>query len=1007
MQLDEFLTAFDYAESPNYLSTNEQHDPSIEPIFRSARKAGIQGTYVFHTSPPEQEILPVQPAVYVAEVKTVEEARIIHCRLWNLGTAPFFVALLPHQIRVYTGFDFSVKKEKKEVGLIDTVDRNDIETIKNQLNYLLAESIDSGSIWKDKAQDLKSDGRVDIHLLNNLEKLDKRLQKQGLDLSVSHNLIGKYVYIRYLKDRDILSDKWLEENEIDLNDVLSRDATLKGLSKLISALEKHFNGNLFPLDLGNNAQLQDKVISLVASVFKGDDPETGQLHLDFEPYDFSYIPIEILSSIYEQFLRTQGEDKKQGAVYTPEPLADYLIAELNSVKPLKLGMKILDPCCGSGIFLVLAYRRLIEEELQNSRQKVTPERLKEILLNSIYGVERNPDACYVAEFSLILTMLNYIEPPDLHKNKDFKFPVLHNNRIFECDFFNNNSQFWNEHLHFDWILGNPPWIEIKPGTKREEAVTKWMSENQAEQPTAGNKVCEAFTWRVIDLLHTEGYIGLVIHAKSLFNHESTKYRKAFFSQHEIARVTNFANLAYVLFGGRGKAPAATLIYTKASDDRIKPPIIHYGPFVVNQISNRPWQQNKKNPTWNITINENEINAVSADEAETGEAIVWKLALWGNYRDKRAIKRLSNLFKTTLGELAQQQEWNLCTGLELRDSTTTNQNLIEYINILEGYKRLNPSIMIKSKRRFSIPDNALESIPLNECYVRKRKAGLSIMKAPHIVFNPSYCIYSDQNFVILHPHTGLSSLQQDDSSYLQAFALWFSSSMNQYYLFFSSPSWGVDRNRIYLKDIKKLRIPYLTAEQVKELSDLQEQLAKLEEQNSYSAAELQNILDNEIERVLDLPKNISLLAREFMQVRLKLNNGKASGKPVQNPAKQDLLNYGQCLANELDEFADDSNVHHNISIVYSNHLIICTVELINSKQPIKVTVENSKSSSFLQEIQQKLKQQFSQWVYVQRGLRIFADSKIHICKSPRLIDWTQTQALLDSDDIITEIMSLNH
>lgn len=407
MQLDEFLTAFDYAGSPNYIETNIQHDPSIEPIFRSARKARIQGTYVIQTSPREQNILPVQPAVYLAELKTVEKAREIHRCLWNLGTAPFFVALLPHQIRVYTGFNYSIKEEN--VGLINTVDQTDIETIKNTLNYLLAESIDSGLIWQEKAKFLETDKRVDVHLLKNLEKLDERLQKKGVSLTAAHGLIGKYVYIRYLRDRDILSDDWLKENEIDLNDVLSRHANLNGLSKLIKALEKQFNGNLFPLELEENAELDDDIVSLVASVFKGDDPVTGQLHLDFEAYDFSYIPVETLSSIYEQFLRIQGEDKKQGAIYTPEPLADYLIAEINSVKPLTIDMKILDPCCGSGIFLVLAYRRLIEQELQASNQIVTPDRLKEILLSSIYGVERNLDACYVTEFSLILTMLNYIE----------------------------------------------------------------------------------------------------------------------------------------------------------------------------------------------------------------------------------------------------------------------------------------------------------------------------------------------------------------------------------------------------------------------------------------------------------------------------------------------------------------------------------------------------------------------------------------------------------------------
>src|SRR5258708_37826003 len=85
-----------------------------------------------------------------------------------------------------------------------------------------------------------------------------------------------------------------------------------------------------------------------------------QWHFVFRAYDFAYIPIEILSEVYEQFIE---DSKKKGAIYTPEILADYLLSEVNTVKPLTEETKILDPACGSGVFLVLAYRRLIEAEL--------------------------------------------------------------------------------------------------------------------------------------------------------------------------------------------------------------------------------------------------------------------------------------------------------------------------------------------------------------------------------------------------------------------------------------------------------------------------------------------------------------------------------------------------------------------------------------------------------------------------------------------------------------------
>lgn len=941
----------------------------------------------------------------MAEAKTREEAREIHRKLWNLGNAPFLIILLPNEIRIYTGFDFSQRDESQ--GLIKEIKEIvnlTFESICEELADFKSESIDSGILWKNQAINLTSERRVDTHLLNNLRLLEEYLEGTGLYLPVAHALIGKYVYIRYLRDRGILSTEWLEENEINLDTVLGRNATLAGLLRLTEALEERFNGAIFPLPPGAEENLNDTVVSLVASTFKGDDLRSGQLHLDFEPYDFSYIPVETLSSIYEQFLRTQGTGKKVGAVYTPEPLADYLLCELEQSKALRRGMKILDPCCGSGIFLVLAYRRLVELELaKTSNGKLKPTQLRKILCESLYGVERNKDACYVAEFSLILTLLNYVEPPDLHRNKQFKFPRLHNTQIFECDFFCNESVFWRQDKHFDWIVGNPPWIELKPNTEGEDLVRAWINENTPERPATGNRVSEAFSWRVVDLLAPEGYVGLLIHAKSLFNHESEKYRKSFFKQHEVARVTNFSNLAYVLFGGRGEAPAATITYSKSLLNKEKSHIIHYGPFVANQISNRPWRADKKIPAWAITINENEIQMVSPEEAEAGNVSTWKLALWGTHRDRRAIQRLRKLFTTTLGELVEQKGWHLHQGLEIRSQEAKEE--IEKASYLEGWKKLDANEMSKSKLRFSIPEKSLKQISKENFYVRKgRRLGFSVAKAPHLILNPTYFVYSDRDFVIPHPKVGISA-GEADADYLRALSVFFSSSVTHYYLFFQSSSWGIDRSLLSPRDVKPIPIPLFSAGQIQELARLQRELADVEKSLA-SASFLQSRLDDEVMTILRVPRSLSILARDFTQVRLKLNKGKAVVSATEPPDKSHLYDYGLCLRDELDAFTEGSGTYHKISLVYSKDLIVCSLEFVRSVAPVDVSVEAARGDwlSFLSYVKEKLRQRFSQWVYVQRSLRIFDNSRIYICKTPRLIDWTKTQALNDSDDIIAEILS---
>ncbi len=985
-----------------------------EHIFRAAKKAGVQGVYVFQTSPLEQNILPPRPAVYVAEAKTREEAREIHRRLWNLRNAPFIVILLPNEIRIYTGFNFSLTNENQ--GLIKEIIDLTFESLRDQLADFRSDSIDSGRIWETQSKYVTPEKRVDTHLLNNLNRLEQYLlNEKNLDLPIIHALIGKYVYIRYLCDRKILSAEWLAENNLNLDSVLSRHATLAGLLHLTEVLENRFNGAIFPLPSNVEARLSDEIVSLVASTFKGDDPISGQFHLEFAAYDFSYIPVEILSSIYEQFLHSQGTGKKVGAVYTPEPVADYLLCELEESKLLQSGMKILDPCCGSGIFLVLAYRRLIELALaQSPNNKLKPTELRRILRESLYGIERNKEACYVAEFSLILTLLNYIDPPDLHRNKQFKFPSLHNTQIFECDFFDDESDFWKQNMKFDWIVGNPPWIELKPETVNEELARSWIRKNIEERPATGNRVCEAFSWRVVDLLTPNGYVGLLIHANSLFNHESQKYRKKFFRNHSVVRITNFSHFVHILFSGRGQEAAATLIYSQVKPEMGKPEIIHYAPLMINQIANRPWIKGSRQITWAITINESEISMISPEEAETGDLLVWKIALWGNLRDAKVIKRLQHLLPITLGELVNRKQWHFHKGLEIRQKNSGKE--LEAAPYLAGWRtievnaKVNFSEAARTVFRFAIPESMLDLISEDSHFTRRgRSRPFVLAKAPHILIKAASgdCIYSNIDFVIPDPQIGIAA-DVIDENYLRAISAFLNSSLVRYFLFFRSSSWGVKRSRVYPKDLKLIPLPDFSSQQIVELSQLQKRLADLEEFTNTPDTSLQQLLDDTVEEILSIPKNIGIVAREFISIRLQLDNGKSIVPATAPPIEENLQNYALHLRDELDSFTEGSGLRHRVELTYSKQLIVCSVEFVHSdaSTSLDVTVEKAQGdlSSFLNDIQEKAKQRFSQWVYVQRSLRIFEDSRVYICKSPRLIDWTRTQALNDSDDIISEILS---
>jgi len=269
IELSDLLNRLGYDTSLHYRRTDVPADLETAHLFRAARHAGVSGIYVFEASPIDKhKLLSPRPAVYMAQANTEEEARQIHRSLWNLGYAPFLLILLPHQVRIYTGFDYSEKSE--EQGLLDVA--NNLEQLVDLLSDFKAYSIDTGFIWESKYyRKIDQDQRVDRRLLSNLEQLGKALEDSGLSDELAHALIGKYVYLNYLRSRGILTDEWISQQQIMPQGVFSPDANVASLQKLVVALEERFNGRIFPIDFQKEKTLEDKHVSWVASVFSGSE----------------------------------------------------------------------------------------------------------------------------------------------------------------------------------------------------------------------------------------------------------------------------------------------------------------------------------------------------------------------------------------------------------------------------------------------------------------------------------------------------------------------------------------------------------------------------------------------------------------------------------------------------------------------------------------------------------------------------------------------------------------
>jgi type I restriction-modification system DNA methylase subunit len=1068
--LEALVKKLGYDVSPYYYRVNAPHSPESAHLFRSAGALGVDGIYVFDRAPESlKNYFAPAPAVYVAKAENQDEARQIHRKLWNLCFAPFAIIKLPNQVRVYTGFNYS--EEKVDEGQLDEI--NTLKELNRLLKELNATAIDTGMVWQSHyAQKLDSNQRVDRRLLKNIKQLGEALTRAGgLKDELANTLIGKYVYLKYLQDRCILTNDWMREKNISPDRVFSLNATVTELKRLVHVLEERFNGKIFPINFENEETLTDEHVKWVAAIFSGAkivDRETTpdivlQLHLPFKAYDFEYIPVETLSTIYEQFI---FDRKAKGAVYTPEALADYVIAEMDSIKPLRSGMKILDPACGSGIFLVLIYRLLIEKAIQRQGRKLNSDELLGILEESIYGVEREPDACYVAEFSLILTLLHYLEPRDL-QNLDFRFPSLHNHRIFECDFFDiegeeSDAGFWQKEIKFDWIVGNPPWIKLNDNKKKIENkfALAWMEKENSEKkrPTSNLQISEAFSWLVTDVLTAEGLVGLVLPATSLFNLNAEDYRKTFFSNHEVIKVTNFANLRGVIFGGRTTLPAMSIVYRRALQDKKKVDIIHYTPYFVNQLIKT------KGKPWVITVNENEIKTLSPYEAELGDTLFWKLASWGNQIDKRIIERIKHAFPKTLKEFCDEKNYSFGEGPQIREGENADNRKLKKISWLKEHKELNTDYMRDSFFRYSVPESVLTTIPEGKCYIRKRggAAGLKLITAPHIILSSSgmnFIIYSDLDFVIPHGQIGISAPVKNRESFetMKALSLYLGSRLVAYVLFFYAPEWGVFRQaqKILVGPVGEIPIPTFTPRQVTELALLQEKVAAIEReeisklilalkekpllanyisanQDNYDTGgpgnltpteketvesglprirkELQKRIDDNVYDILEIPRDIRLVIEDFFAFRLPLDTPSKRDLAIRRPTAEELENYAYELKEKLENFLMGESFIR-VKITYSDDLIESIIEVINEGGPFPIDGNcvkpgNKTRASLLTELADNLRQQVSQWVYIQRGLRLFDGPRIHIYKAPRIIDWTRTQARIDAADIIGDLIQPN-
>jgi hypothetical protein len=1048
MYLDTILDGLGYSTSGNFFRRGTaafERAPDVGHILRTAarpRACRLQGVYVLR--PFKDEGSPV-PVVYVCEAEDMAAADEIHKLVWNQDIVPFLLVCTPAGLRLYSGFKCDDTNAGEHEGILEPLIQ--FNEIADRLAEFHAKAIDSGELWVKRGIDVQPDKRVYWGLLENLKQLAKKFRDQfGRDSvkSIIHPLIGKYVYLHYLKDRGFLSPRRLEEWQIEHNSVFGRTATPVGLRTVCEKLDGFLNGRVFPLKFrGASAPTEDQ-IQRIAGAFAGDTFDgQWQFHLPFTAFKFAYIPIETLSMIYEQFLHLpekpdsdeddeHSEGRKAGAYYTPIPVVNYLLAEMDKRRRLQRGVRVFDPSCGSGAFLVQCYRRLIEREFINRKKKPAPHELATLLKRHIFGVDMDEDACSVAEFSLYLTLLDYVEPADLIDHPRFRLPTLRGNNIFQSDFF--KAQPFK--TKFQWAVGNPPWKKLIPGKleERDACANKWMKARAKDMPVGDNSLAQAFAWRCREFMATDGECGLLIPAMTLFDDFSAEFRRAFFREHRLHAVTNFSNLAEVLFAGRSRVPAAALFYglrkKKVPPDELEMTTV-FSPLVANQEGTRPLTVGIRTETWTITVNGDEVRELPLCDIASGSGLPWKLATWGSGLDASLLGRMRRLWPR-LEELEapwhsgkkefvvskSTQVFKISEGLQIRGADAGDE--IQRVTAIAQKPVVDVVSLARFRRVFAFPVASTPSLPKGKEYALKGRIErpLTVCRPPHVIVSAArnFAVFSDQFIVVPPRQIGIVSVD-GNKALLKALALYLSSDFAYYHQFLSSTQFGVQRAVSTLECLRQIPIPLLklapaelaewealhdrlTRTKPRLLPDPKQPEAELDES---PADDGQDVMIEELNRrvsgALGLDEGDCALVEDLVRIRIALNDGKIGQDAMNSVSRKELQTYAEWLQREFDGQADGE--HHSVTVLHDDHSGFIAIEPTKDHTSIRIVSADAESARTLARTREQLREEHAQWVYFDRSLRLHRGKKTYFFKPIQRMHWTRTRALLDAADMVID------
>lgn len=500
---------------------------------------------------------------------SIERINELHRILWNQGLMSMLLVIRSDELTAYSLVQRPLHRNEsqgKDPRLVKTLSLLDDALALREL----LDSAESGRFWYENDSYFNPENRVDSVLLDNL-LIAFRSLKDELGTDAAQALLMQTMFVAYLEDRQIIGEAVFrdasQERFSTLQELLG-SGNPEPFEVLFTWLHDAFNGNLFKAPCAFETgdipppRLKPEHLSVLARFHHGhENMDTRQLR--FWGYDFRYMSIGLISAVYDRFLKEEANKKSaDGAFYTPMFLADIVVNQLwDELTDEQKGHGVYcDPACGSGIFLVRLFQRLVAHHCHaKKRRHATWSNLKAIA-NRLHGGDINSSAVRVAAFSLYIALLEQSSPSDLPKliEAGKLLPPLYGKTLLPgADFFAV------EDVHsFDVIIGNPPW---NGRTGQLTTAQSWTASKGYLMPA--KDIAWGFVWKALEGVKPTGLVAFLLPAMGiLHNTESQPARRMMLQRSRVRRIINMSDLCFQLFDG-AQRPTAFVLYSPQKQEQ--------------------------------------------------------------------------------------------------------------------------------------------------------------------------------------------------------------------------------------------------------------------------------------------------------------------------------------------------------------------------------------------------------------------------------------------------------